>query len=84
MLFCFCFCPVALPHGAVVGLQCVIVVFHDHTLILFEGSTLFTQSVKGIQFLFEYKVCDTSIYTMVHPKNILSARMKNTLVHRKG
>ena len=28
-------CAVALPRGAVVGLQCVIVVFPDHTHLLF-------------------------------------------------
>ena len=30
----FHFCSVAHPHGAVVGLQCVIVVFPDHTHLL--------------------------------------------------
>ena len=31
---CYCKCPVALPHGAWVGLQFVIVVFPDHTHFL--------------------------------------------------
>ena len=30
----YCKCPVALPHGAVGGLQFVIVVFLDHTHLL--------------------------------------------------
>ena len=42
---CYCKCSVALPHGAWVGLQCVIVVFHDHTHLLFDSlrpkSTIF-------------------------------------------
>ena len=33
---CYCICSVALPHGAMFGLQCVIVVFPDHTHLLFE------------------------------------------------
>ena len=31
-----CYCYVALPHGAVTGLQSVIVVFPDHTHLLFD------------------------------------------------
>ena len=31
-----CYCSVALPHGALVGLQCVIVVFPDHTHLHFN------------------------------------------------
>ena len=34
-MYCNYKCYVALPHGSVVGLQCVIVVFPDHTHLLF-------------------------------------------------
>ena len=37
-MFCYCKCFVALPHGAVVILQCVIVVFPDHTHLLYQHS----------------------------------------------
>ena len=41
---CDCYCSVSLPHGAVVCsvcfLQCVIVVFPDHTHLLFYDSYL--------------------------------------------
>ena len=30
-MYCYCKCYVDLPHGARIGLQCVIVVFPDHT-----------------------------------------------------
>ena len=33
---CHFICSVALPHGAMVGLQCVIVVFPDHTRLLLD------------------------------------------------
>ena len=32
----FCNCYMALPNGAVVGLQCVTVVFPDHTHLLYD------------------------------------------------
>ena len=35
-LSCCCNCSMTLPHGAWVGLQCVIVVFSDHTHLRFE------------------------------------------------
>ena len=36
MMYCDCLCSVALPYGAVGGLQYVIVVFPDHTYLLFS------------------------------------------------
>ena len=36
LVYCDCWCSVALPQGAWVGLQCVIVVFYDHTNLLFS------------------------------------------------
>ena len=35
LMSCYCLCSVVLPHGAVVGLMCAIVVFPDHTHLLF-------------------------------------------------
>ena len=35
LVSCDCYCSVALPHGAVTGLQCVIVILPNHTHLLF-------------------------------------------------
>ena len=34
-MYCYYKCPVGLPRGAMVGMQCVIVVFPDHTHLSF-------------------------------------------------
>ena len=47
-------CSVVLPYGAVVGLQCVIVVFHDHTHLLFKTNNIPT---KQLNIKFNWSKC---------------------------
>ena len=54
---CYCKCPVALPHGAVFGLQFVIVAFPDHTHFLFV-CLMVILILMGMQYL--VKCCNKS------------------------
>ena len=47
---CYCYCSVALPLGAVVVLQWVIVVFPDHTHLLFCHISLVSDIWLGLVF----------------------------------
>ena len=46
-MYCYYECSVALTHGALFGLQCVVVVFPDHTHLLLDTSK-FRRSVIGV------------------------------------
>ena len=57
---CYCKCSVTLPHGAVAGLRCVIVVFPDYTHLRF-GTEDF--SLRGFSWVFYF--CIVKIYEIL-------------------
>ena len=69
---CYCKCPVAFPHGAVGGLQFVIVVFPDHTHLRFH------HSFKRIIFIkkgnIAWILCDSLACRVINPITVYSSR----------
>ena len=51
-MYCYYKCSVALPQGVWVGLQCVIVVFPDHTHLLFFIPMAFLELLNKLKITF--------------------------------